>query len=122
MGNNYFISLIIITMPPKKKKKAGDAGKGEKIFKNLCAVCHNFNGHHTGPNLKGAHGSNPGSKEGFAYSSSFDAIKDKKWTDNTLDKYLKSPADYAPGNAMAFAGIANAKDRGDVIAYLKANV
>ena len=67
----------------------------------------------------------------------------KKWNDATLDKYLKSPADYAPGkcprpslnfmlilfansldslgNAMAFAGIPNAKDRGDVIAYLKAN-
>ena len=28
-------------MPPKKKA-AGDAGKGEKIFKNLCAVCHSF--------------------------------------------------------------------------------
>ena len=47
-------------------------------------------------------------------------MKGKKWNDNTLDKYLKSPADYAPGNAMAFAGIANAKDRSDVIAYLKA--
>jgi cytochrome c2 len=25
------------------------------------------------------------------------------------------------GNAMAFAGIPNGKDRGDVVAYLKAN-
>ena len=49
------------------------------------------------------------------------AMKGKKWTDGTLDKYLKSPADYAPGNAMAFAGVPNAKDRTDVIAYLKAN-
>ena len=28
-------------MPPKKKA-AGDAGKGEKVFKTLCAVCHSF--------------------------------------------------------------------------------
>ena len=42
-----------------------------------------------------------------------------KWTDKNLDKYLKSPADYAPGNAMAFAGVPNAKDRADIIAYLK---
>ena len=42
-----------------------------------------------------------------------------KWGDKTLDKYLKSPADYAPGNAMAFAGVPNAKDRADIIAYLK---
>ena len=39
-----------------KKKKAGDATKGEKVFKNLCAVCHNFNGHGQGPNLKGVVG------------------------------------------------------------------
>ena len=89
----------------------------------------------------------------FIYS---DAITKKggKWTDKNLQKYLKSPADYAPGkyripvnfilfleisfnesgfensefqqqfyfnlgNAMAFAGLASAKDRDDVIAYLK---
>ena len=55
-------------MAPKKKKQAGDAGKGEKVFKNLCAVCHSFAVHGTGPNLKGVHGSAPASKEGFGYS------------------------------------------------------
>ena len=104
---------------PAKKKKAGDAAKGEKVFKNLCAICHSFKGHGTGPNLAGVSGRTPASMEGFSYSSSLQELKDKKWTDGNLDKYLKSPADYAPGNAMAFAGIANAKDRGDVIAYLK---
>ena len=102
-----------------KKKKAGDAGKGEKIFKNLCTVCHAFTAHGTGPNLKGVYGSDPAAKEGFTYSGALAGLKGKTWKDGTLDKYLKSPADYAPGNAMAFAGIANAKDRGDVIAYLK---
>ena len=30
-------------MPPKKKKAGGgDAAKGEKIFKNLCGVCHSL--------------------------------------------------------------------------------
>lgn len=108
-------------MPPKGKKVEGDAGKGEKIFKNLCAVCHSMTGHGTGPNLKGTYGSLPAVKEGFTYSGSLKALGDKKWGDGTLDKYLKSPADYAPGNAMAFAGIPNAKDRADVIAYLKKN-
>ena len=106
-------------MAPKKKVE-GDAGKGEKLFKSLCAVCHSMSAHGTGPNLKGAYGSEPGKKEGFAYSSALSSGL-KKWNDNTLDKYLKSPADYAPGNAMAFAGLANAKDRADVVAYLKKN-
>merc|ERR1712147_65246 len=114
------ILILKNIMPPKKKKASGDAGKGEKIFKNLCAVCHSMTGHGTGPNLKGAFGSNPAAKDGFTYSGSLAGLG-KKWNEGTLDKYLKSPADYAPGNAMAFAGIPNAKDRGDVIAYLKAN-
>jgi len=84
-------------------------------------VCHSMSGHGTGPSLKGAHGSAPAAKEGFTYSGALTAMSGKKWNDNTLDKYLKSPAEYAPGNAMAFAGIPNGKDRGDVVAYLKAN-
>ena len=55
-------------MPPKKKKAAGDAGKGEKIFKNLCSVCHSMSAHSTGPSLGGVAGSNVASKDGFAYS------------------------------------------------------
>jgi cytochrome c2 len=54
-------------MPPKKKV-AGDAGKGEKVFKTLCAVCHSFAAHGTGPNLSGVVGSNAASKDGFSYS------------------------------------------------------
>ncbi len=107
-------------MAPKKKVE-GDAGKGEKVFKSLCAVCHSMNSHGTGPSLKGVVGSDPASKDGFSYSSSLADVKSKKWTEANLDKYLKSPADYAPGNSMAFAGIPNAKDRADVIAYLKKN-
>ena len=55
-------------MAPKKKKAAGDPAKGEKTFKNLCAVCHAMKAHGTGPMLAGVHGSNPASKEGFSYS------------------------------------------------------
>ena len=42
-----------------------------------------------------------------------------KWSDANLDKWLKAPAEFAPGNAMAFAGIPSGKDRMDVVAYLK---
>ena len=42
-----------------------------------------------------------------------------KWTDTNMDKWLTSPAGFAPGNAMGFAGIASSKDRADLIAYLK---
>ena len=104
-------------MPPKKKV-AGDAGKGEKLFKSLCAVCHALGAHGTGPKLGGVYGKAAASTDGFAYSGALSG-KGGKWNDKTLDKWLKSPADYAPGNAMAFAGVPNAKDRGDLVAYLK---
>jgi cytochrome c2 len=54
-------------MPPKKKV-AGDAGKGEKVFKTLCASCHTFASHGTGPNLLNIVGVAAASKEGFSYS------------------------------------------------------
>ena len=53
-------------MPPKKA--AGDAGKGEKVFKSLCAVCHSMGAHGTGPKLQGVFGRDPSTSEGFNYS------------------------------------------------------
>merc|ERR1711953_350447 len=90
---------------PAKKKGGGDADKGAKG---------------TGPKLQGVVGRPVASADGFSYSGALSG-KGGKWSEKTLDKYLKSPADYAPGNAMAFAGLANAKDRADVIPYLKSN-
>ena len=106
-------------MPPKKKKAAGSAAAGEKVFKNLCGVCHSLSSHSVGPALGGLPGQNIASSEGFAYSGALSSKATIKWTDGNLDKWLKSPSGFAPGNAMAFAGIANPKDRADIIAYLK---
>ena len=107
-------------MPPKKKAAGGgDPSKGEKIFKNLCSACHSLSAHSTGPALGGIGGNNIASGEGFNYSSALAAKATLKWTDGNLDKWLKSPSGFAPGNAMAFAGIGAARDRSDLIAYLK---
>ena len=75
--------------------------------------------HSVGPALGGLPGQNIASSEGFAYSGALSSKATIKWTDGNLDKWLKSPSGFAPGNAMAFAGIANPKDRADIIAYLK---
>ena len=54
----------------KKKKKVtqGDSNKGEKIFKNLCGVCHLLDTHATGPCLAGVGEANIASCEGFTYT------------------------------------------------------
>ena len=36
-----------------------------------------------------------------------------------MDRWLEKPSAVVPGNAMAFAGIANPKDRAALIAYME---
>lgn len=105
-------------MPPKKKKEKGDAVKGEKLFQNLCSVCHSLAANSVGPALGVAYGNNIASADGFSYSGALQAKATLKWTDGNLDKWLAAPANFAPGNAMAFAGMPSAKDRRDLISYL----
>jgi cytochrome c2 len=40
------------------------------------------------------------------------------WTPDKLDAYLADPRAVVPGNKMTFAGLKDAQDRKDVIAYL----
>jgi cytochrome c len=98
---------------------AGDPAAGKSIF-SRCAACHNATKggpNMIGPNLFGVVGRNAGTKPGFSYSN---AMKSSgiTWTPDKLDAYLTHPAQVVPGNRMSFAGIADAKQRADLIAYL----
>ena len=75
--------------------------------------------HSVGPALGGLPGTNIAAAEGFAYSNALQSKATLKWTDGNLDKWLTAPSKFAPGNAMAFAGLGSQKDRADIIAYLK---
>ena len=41
------------------------------------------------------------------------------WSEQTLDRFLTKPLKMVPGSAMTYDGVANPKDRADLIAYLK---
>ena len=41
------------------------------------------------------------------------------WNDKTLDRFLTKPLEVVPGTSMTYDGVADAKDRADLIAYLK---
>lgn len=98
---------------------AADANAGKAMF-SRCAACHNNtkggpNG--LGPNLFGVVGRKAGSIKDFSYSA---AMKSAGfvWNNQKLDSYIANPAKVVPGNRMAFAGIADPKQRADLIAYL----
>jgi len=98
---------------------AGDPAKGKVIFQR-CTICHRAEkdgGNGLGPNLFGVVGRNAGTAKDFAYSA---AMKNSgiTWTPDKLTAYITHPAQVVPGNRMAFAGIANQQQVGDVVAYL----
>ena len=98
----------------------GDPELGKATFAR-CRACHTTTqgGPDTvGPNLWGLFGRDAGAKPGYAYS---DALKNAgyKWDAEHLDKWLTDPRAYRPGTKMMFVGLRDAKDRADVIAYLK---
>ena len=98
-----------------------EVAKGEAIFAK-CKACHvaaqgGANG--IGPNLWGVVGAPKAAHPGFAYS---DALKAKggNWDFASLDEWLTSPAKFATGTKMSFAGISDPMQRADVILYLNA--
>ena len=101
---------------------AGDAAKGEKVFKK-CKACHAVEEgkNKTGPSLYGVVGRAAGSIEGYKYSKAMKAKAEEGliWSEENLDAYLKKPAAFVPKTKMKFAGIKKDKDRENLIAYLK---
>ncbi len=98
----------------------GDAKAGKVVFAQ-CMACHKLDttGKSTiGPNLNKVAGRTSGTLPGFKYSPAMVAAK-RTWTDAALDAYLTAPMKAIPGNRMAFAGVKNAADRKNLIAYIK---
>ncbi|NOG72662.1 cytochrome c family protein [Roseicella sp. DB1501] len=98
-----------------------DVAAGQSIAQKQCGSCHTFNEggkSGVGPNLYGVVGAPHGHLEGFNYSA---ALKGKEgpWNYDELNHWLAKPSSYAPGTRMAFAGLSSAKQRAEVIAYLR---
>ena len=100
----------------------GDAAKGEASFAK-CKSCHTINqggANGIGPNLFAVYGDAVGQgRGGFAFSDDLKKVGGK-WDDASLDKWLTSPRGLAAGTKMTFAGISDAQERANIIAYLKA--
>ena len=100
---------------------AGDPTRGSRVF-GQCAACHSVapGEHMTGPSLAKVWNQKAASAEGFSRYSEALKRADVVWSEATLDAWLVKPEKLLPGTSMTFPGIKEAKDRQDVIAYLKA--
>jgi cytochrome c len=107
--------------PAAAETSLGDTARGVKQF-GACAACHSLvaDRNMTGPSLAGVWGRKAGSLKSFDRYST--ALKNSGvvWDEKSLEAWLKSPAEFIPGNRMAFAGITDAAARTDIAAFLKA--
>jgi len=108
---------------------AGDAAKGEALFKK-CSACHQIGPdakNKVGPALTGVFGSEVASVEGYKYGKSILALKETgaTWTEEELSEWLLDPKKYLRAklddkkakSKMSFK-LKKEDQRKDVIAYL----
>jgi len=99
---------------------SADPANGERRAR-VCAACHTFDEggrDGQGPNLWGVLGRDIASSGSFAYSDALSA-EPGEWTFEKLNSYLESPSRAIPGNKMAFQGVRRARDRAEIIAFLR---
>ena len=119
----FALTLVtILTLPAVALADNGDAAAGATVFKK-CMVCHTLEAgkNKVGPSLQGVIGRTAGTAPGFNYSAAMKAAGQSGvvWNEQTLDQYLTAPKKFVPGNKMPFPGLPDAKDRANVIAYIK---
>lgn len=100
----------------------GDAKLGASVFKK-CMACHTATEakNKVGPSLQGIVGRPVASAAGYAYSPAMKAFAEggKVWDEATLASYLSDPKGVVKGTKMSFAGLKQAADVVNVIAYMK---
>jgi cytochrome c len=98
------------------------AGRDPQVaFNNACRTCHSprAGDHRLGPSLGGVVGRKAGTVAGYQFSSAMQG-SNIVWDEKTLDAFITNPDTVVHGNAMKpFGGVGDAKERGEIIAYLK---
>jgi cytochrome c len=123
MNGSYATALAVlasIIIASQSFAAEGNSARGQRVF-GACATCHSLqpDQNMTGPSLANVWNRRAGSLESFSRYS--DALKSANivWNGKTLDEWIKDPQRVVPGNQMTFAGIKDARQRADLLAFLK---
>jgi cytochrome c len=112
------MAAMLLVLLTGAARADGDPVRGEARFQD-CAACHRLEAgaNNVGPSLHGIFTRKAGEIADFRYSP---AIKRSGivWTPETLDRFIADPQAAVPANRMPYAGMTNASDRADLIAYL----
>lgn len=108
--------LIVALALGRPAFATGDAVHGAQVYKT-CGICHSLDKNGVGPKHAGVFGRAAGTLPDYRYSP---AVRKSGivWNDETLDKWLTDAQALVPGTKMFFA-LDDAKDRADVIEFLK---
>jgi cytochrome c len=99
---------------------AQDLAAGEQSFRK-CSPCHAVGEdakNKVGPALNGLDGRKSGTIADYSYSEA-NKKAEITWSEASFKDYIQNPMAKVPGTKMAFAGIKNDKEIGDLWAYLK---
>jgi cytochrome c len=98
-----------------------DGSRGAELFRK-CSACHTVTpdgDHRAGPTLYCLFGRAAGSRSDYPYSAALEE-SDLVWTEQTVARLFEvGPEVLVPGSKMPLQRIPNARDRADLIAYLK---
>jgi len=104
--------------PAAAASDAAALQRGAQIY-TRCAACHAIDYNRTGPQHCGLFGRRAGTAPGFDGYSKAMRESNIVWNERSLDRFLTSPMQAVPGTAMGYAGIQDAQERADLIAWLR---
>jgi cytochrome c len=115
------IAALTLGVPPYQASgEPGSAAGGARMYR-ACVACHSLepNRNMTGPSLAEVWNRKAGSLASFPRYSPALKSSGIVWTDDTLDAWIKDPEHFIPGNTMTFPGMKDARQRADLLAFLK---
>lgn len=123
MNGYHATALAVLTscvITSQSYAAEGNSARGQRVF-GACAACHSLqpDQNMAGPSLANLWNRKAGTLASFSrYSPALKSAR-IEWNDKTLDEWITDPEHVVPGSQMTFAGIKDAKQRADLLAFLQ---